>query len=104
MALPQGDEDDTLTMMNQSLTFLDAQDDVEAYAWFGAFRRDEANAWTGDNVALFNDHGALTELGALYLGGSQKGFKEGMKGAGAHATVSSFVILASLVVIVTWVI
>lgn len=82
MALPQQDEDDTVAMMNQSLTYLDGLDYVESYSWFGAFRKDGGvNEWTGDNVALFDDDGGLTDAGALYLGGEEAGFKEGMKGS-----------------------
>lgn len=83
VALAQQDEEATKAMMNQTLTHLDAADDVEGYAWFGAFRRDEANAWTGDAVSLFDDDGGLTDLGALYLGGAGQGFDEGQKGPGA---------------------
>ncbi|KPM34840.1 hypothetical protein AK830_g11729 [Neonectria ditissima] len=77
MALPKQDTDETLAMMNESIKYLDSLDYVEGYAWFGAFRSDEANGWTGDSVSLFDDDGGLTELGALYLGGEEKGFKEG---------------------------
>lgn len=81
MALPQQDEDDTVAMMNQSLSYLDGLDYVESYSWFGAFRKDGGvNEWTGDNVALFDDDGGLTDAGALYLGGEEAGFEEGMKG------------------------
>ncbi|TDZ38454.1 Alkali-sensitive linkage protein 1 [Colletotrichum spinosum] len=89
MALPQQDADATLAMMNQSLTFLDDADYVEGYAWFGAFRKDEANEWTGDDVSLFDDDGGLTELGALYLGGEERGFEEGQKGEGSLGSVVS---------------
>jgi hypothetical protein len=58
---------------------LDDLEYVERYAWFGAFRADDANEWTGDAVALFEDDGGLTELGALYLGDK---FSEGQKGEG----------------------
>ncbi|KAK7703032.1 hypothetical protein SLS64_009303 [Diaporthe eres] len=82
MALPQQDEDDTVAMMNQSLTYLDSLDYVESYSWFGAFRKDnDVNGWVGDNVALFSDDGGLTDAGALYLGGEEAGFEEGMKGS-----------------------
>ncbi|KAF9878439.1 hypothetical protein CkaCkLH20_03931 [Colletotrichum karsti] len=86
MALPQQDSDATLAMMNQSLTFLDDADYVEGYAWFGAFRKDEANGWTGKSVSLFDGDGGLTELGALYLGGDERGFEEGQKGEGSFAS------------------
>ncbi|KAK2016476.1 hypothetical protein LZ32DRAFT_601281 [Colletotrichum eremochloae] len=85
MALPQQSADATLAMMNESLAYLDGLDYVEAYAWFGAFREDEANAWTGDSVSLFDDDGGLTDLGALYLGGKEHGFEAGQKGEGNFA-------------------
>lgn len=82
MALPQQDEDDTVAMMNQSLSYLDSLDYIESYSWFGAFRKDnDVNGFVGDNVALFDDDGGLTDAGALYLGGEEAGFEEGMKGS-----------------------
>lgn len=82
MGLPQQSADATVGMMNQTLPYLDQLDYVERYAWFGAFRTDDANEWTGDGVALFDDDGGLTELGALYMG---SGFTEGQKGEGSAA-------------------
>ncbi|KAJ4320432.1 hypothetical protein N0V94_003403 [Neodidymelliopsis sp. IMI 364377] len=82
MGLPQQDDDATVAMMNQTLPYLDGLDYVERYAWFGAFRTDDANEWTGDGVALFDDDGGLTELGALYMG---SGFEKGQKGEGSGA-------------------
>ncbi|CEI65655.1 hypothetical protein FVEN_g8911 [Fusarium venenatum] len=78
MALPQEDEEATFAMMNETLPNLDSRDDVQAYAWFGAFRTNDANEWTGKSVSLFNSNGGLTKLGAEYLGGEEKGFEEGM--------------------------
>ncbi|TIC96030.1 Alkali-sensitive linkage protein 1 [Colletotrichum higginsianum] len=86
MALPQQDAEATLAMMNESLAYLDGLDYVEGYAWFGAFREDEANAWTGDAVSLFDGDGGLTDLGALYLGGEERGFETGQKGEGNFAS------------------
>lgn len=85
MALPQQDTDATVAMMNQSLTYLDELDYIAAYAWFGAFRSDDSNEWTGSSVALFDDDGGLTEAGSLYLGGEQNGFAKGNKGDGDSA-------------------
>lgn len=86
MALPSGGEDDTLAMMNQSMAYLDGLDYVQGYAWFGAFREGGgANEWTGDSVALFSGKGALTDVGALYLGGEARGFTEGMTGGSSGA-------------------
>ncbi|OLN86178.1 Alkali-sensitive linkage protein 1-like protein 1 [Colletotrichum chlorophyti] len=85
MALPQQDSEATLAMMNESLTYLDSADYVEGYAWFGAFRKHEANEWTGDEVSLFDKNGGLTDLGALYLGGEEQGFEKGQKGSFASS-------------------
>lgn len=89
MALPQADARATVAMMNQTLPYLDGLDYVEKYSWFGAFRTDEANEWTGDGVALFDDDGGLTELGALYMGGQANGFSKGQKGDGGESAAIS---------------
>ncbi|KAJ4346252.1 hypothetical protein N0V95_005568 [Ascochyta clinopodiicola] len=85
MGLPQQSADATVGMMNQTLPYLDSLEYVERYAWFGAFRADDANEWTGDGVALFDDDGGLTELGALYMG---NGFKKGQKGEGEDSAAN----------------
>ncbi|KAJ9150003.1 Alkali-sensitive linkage protein 1-like protein 1 [Pleurostoma richardsiae] len=100
MALPQAGEEDTLAMMNESLRYLDGLDDVEGYAWFGVFREDEANAWTGNNVALFDDDGGLTELGALYLGGEARGFDVGMTGGAGYSRISVVAMIVCFIVVV----
>lgn len=76
------DEDANAQMMNQTLPYLDKLEYVEKYAWFGAFRPNDANEWTGDGVALFNGDGGLTKVGALYMGGDENDFKEGQQGEG----------------------
>lgn len=97
MALPQQSADATVGMMNQTLPYLDDLEYVERYAWFGAFRTGDANEWTGDGVALFDNDGGLTELGALYMGDK---FQEGQKGQGSAAGVLS-VNLAAVVAMFT---
>ncbi|KAF2845215.1 glycoside hydrolase family 128 protein [Plenodomus tracheiphilus IPT5] len=82
LGLPQQDAEATVAMMNQTLPYLDNLAYVERYAWFGAFRVDDANEWTGDGVALFDDDGGLTDLGALYMG---NGYERGQKGEGGSA-------------------
>lgn len=82
LGLPQQSADATLAMMNQTLPYLDNLTYVERYAWFGAFRTDDANEWTGDGVALFDDDGGLTDLGALYMGAR---YEQGQKGKGESA-------------------
>ncbi|KAI3325434.1 glycoside hydrolase family 128 protein [Xylariaceae sp. AK1471] len=80
LGLPQADQNTTFAMMNQSLPYLDQLEYVEKYAWFGVFRPKEANEWTGDGLALFQNDGGLSELGAYYLGGEANGYKIGQQG------------------------
>ncbi|KIW10022.1 hypothetical protein PV08_11798 [Exophiala spinifera] len=76
-AIPDTSDTEALAMMNESLPYLDGLDYLERYSWFGSFRSDDANEWTGDGVSMLDDHGKLTSLGAQYLGGQANGFKEG---------------------------
>jgi hypothetical protein len=89
LGLPQADENATFAMMNQSLPYLDQLDYVEKYAWFGVFRPKEANAWTGDGPALFQNDGGLSELGAYYLGGDANGYKVGQQGQSSGGSGNS---------------
>ena len=84
-ALPQQDADVTVQMMNQSLPYLDSLGYVERYAWFGTFRKDDANEWTGDGVSLLDKKGGLTEAGVVWLGGEQRGFEVGEKAGGSDS-------------------
>lgn len=79
--------DETTAILNTSLPYLDGLDYLDRYAWFGTFRNDDANEWTGDGVSMLDSRGRLTELGAQYLGGDEDGFEEGM-GGGAVGSVT----------------
>lgn len=81
MAFAGEDDEANVGMLNESMSYLDDEEWVEGYAWFGAFRTDDANDWTGDGVSMLDDDGGLTTLGAEYLGGEDNGFEEG-EGAG----------------------
>ncbi|KAK7887427.1 hypothetical protein LTR67_009847 [Exophiala xenobiotica] len=76
-AIPAADDETTLAMMNETLPYLDGLGYVERYSWFGTFRSDHANEWTGDGVSMLDGSGKLTSVGAEYLGGQQNGFEEG---------------------------
>jgi len=86
-AIPGVDADASLAFLNQSLQFLDASSYVGRYSWFGTFREDDADEWTGGGVSLLDDKGRLTELGAVYLGGEADGFEEG-QASGAPGVAS----------------
>ncbi|KIV92067.1 hypothetical protein PV10_06538 [Exophiala mesophila] len=100
-AIPQLDDDETREFMNQSLPYLDDLDYVERYSWFGTFRTNDANEWTGDGVSMLNGRGGLSDLGAEYMGGDQQGFEAGQRGQGGGASSSRcsiFFLIACLMV------
>ncbi|KAK7757611.1 hypothetical protein SLS62_000626 [Diatrype stigma] len=80
LGIPAEPEEANLAMMEQALPYLDGLGYVKHYAWFGTFRPQQANEWTGTGVALFQADGGLTDIGALYLGGEANGFQAGDKG------------------------
>jgi len=92
-AIPALDADETRAFMNQSLPFLDDLEYVERYSWFGTFRDNDANEWTGDGVSMLNGNGGLSSLGADYMGGQATGFREG-QGAAASSARCSLLLLA----------
>ena len=59
---------DEEAFVNQTLTFLDNLSYIERYAYFGSFRSNEANSFVGPNVAMLDNNGGLTEIGATYIG------------------------------------
>lgn len=98
MALPQEGADETVDMLNQSVRYLDGLDYVAAYAWYGADRKGGSwDGYTGGNVAMFGGGGKLTDVGALYLGGEEAGFKEGMSGDASVVRASG--LMAALAVL-----
>ena len=100
VALPQQDAQATQRMLNTTLPYLDSLAYVDKYSWFGIFRERNANAWTGDGVALLDNDGALTQLGADYLSTGNFTFQAGMsaqepQGAGSVVRVTqSYLLLA----------
>jgi hypothetical protein len=89
-AIPAADDETTLAMMNETLPYLDGLGYVERYSWFGTFRSDDANEWTGDGVSMLDGSGKLTSVGAEYLGGQQNGFEEGQGQTSAATYVAGF--------------
>lgn len=65
------DLDQSQTFFNQSMDYLDKMENVTHYSWFGSFRSSVSNV--GENSAMLNSKGKLTDLGAWYLGKSATG-------------------------------
>ena len=95
-AVPGLDANATESFMDQALPYFDGLEYVQQYAWFGTFRNNAANEWTGDGVSMLDSHGRLTALGADYMGGKKGGFEQGMGGgaAGVRGSLSMVVIVS----------
>ncbi|KAJ7091122.1 glycosyl hydrolase catalytic core-domain-containing protein [Mycena epipterygia] len=62
---PQCSAADVAEFLNQTQAFMDAQDWVERYAWYGVLR-DLGGVNTDD--AMMNSNGKITDLGEQYIG------------------------------------
>lgn len=82
MAVPQGDSEVNTAMLRESMEYLDGLANVDGYAWFGAFREEESNEWTGEGVSLLDDDGDLTDVGREYMGGETSDFQDDDNGDG----------------------
>lgn len=98
-AIPALDADETQAFMNQSLPYLDDLEYLDRYSWFGTFRENRANEWTGDGVSMLNSDGELTSLGAEYMGGQEAGFEEGQgvdQGTASNVRCSVLLLLVGI--------
>ncbi|KAK5102781.1 hypothetical protein LTS08_003581 [Lithohypha guttulata] len=101
LALPQQSAQATEVMMNTTLPYLDGLGYVGRYSWFGIFRRENANAWTGDGVSLLDNSGDLTRLGAEYLTTENVMFRAGMSADDRDAASEGWRTRTSVYVFVT---
>ncbi|KAB2569857.1 Glycoside hydrolase subgroup catalytic core [Lasiodiplodia theobromae] len=63
---------DSEWFFNTTMDYLDTKmENVTRYSWFGSFRSSVSNV--GENAAMLNSKGKLTDLGAWYLGQSATG-------------------------------
>ncbi|KAL1616056.1 hypothetical protein SLS56_011571 [Neofusicoccum ribis] len=67
------DLDESQNFFNQSIEYLDRMENVTHYSWFGSFRSSISNV--GENAAMLNSKGKLTDLGSWYLGQAATGVK-----------------------------
>lgn len=89
LGVPGAPLDTNTAVMSQTLPYLDALDYVERYAWFGIFRPDGANNWTGTGLSLFENDGGLSTLGAMYVADGTDGLVAGMKGQEYNGTTDT---------------
>ena len=68
-AFPGQDKGTTEAFVNQSLGFLDGEQSVKRYSYFGSFK--SSNSHVGENVAMLDKDGKLTGVGTTYTGVTQ---------------------------------
>jgi len=57
---------DTETFFNQTVEYMDGNDNITHYSYFGAFRANVSNV--GVNAAFLDSDGDLTQIGQWYMG------------------------------------
>lgn len=72
-ALNDATLNETQEFFQTALTYLDENENVTFYSYFGSFRSFTSNV--GINVAMLNSYGKLTDIGSWYLGGNATGVK-----------------------------
>jgi hypothetical protein len=65
---PQVSTADVISFLNQTILFLDNTVWIERYAYFGTFRQGEGNNFIGQNGAVLDANGDITEVGTIWLG------------------------------------
>jgi hypothetical protein len=65
---PQQSTNQVLLSLNDTITFCDGTSWIQRYAYFGDFRQGEGNEYIGQNGAVWDGNGDLTEIGKVWLG------------------------------------
>jgi hypothetical protein len=65
---PQQSTNQVLSSLNDTITFCDRTSWIQRYAYFGDFRQGEGNEYIGQNGAVWDGNGDLTEIGKVWLG------------------------------------
>jgi hypothetical protein len=81
---PDQSTSEVVTSLSDSITFLDNATWIQRYAYFCDFRQGEGNSYIGQNGAVWDDNGDITDVGKVWLGlqetpqvaGSQSGGRQ----------------------------
>lgn len=65
---PQLSAADTLTALQDTITFFEGADYVDRYAYFPVYRVGEGNGFLGQGGAVLDENGQLNDVGKLWLG------------------------------------
>lgn len=95
---PQESTNQVISSLNQTITFLDDSEWIERYAYFGAFRQGDGNSYIGQNGAVWDGNGDITEVGKMWLGLNETPNVSGIKSGVAQKTVSCGILLFSILI------
>ena len=65
---PQLSADDTVSLLNETIAFLDGLTWVKRYGYFGGFRKGDGNGFLGQGGAVWDEEGEITAVGRVWLG------------------------------------
>ena len=65
---PRASTSEVIYSLNETITFLDDAEWIERYAYFGTFRQGDGNWYTGQNGAVWDKNGDITDVGKIWLG------------------------------------
>ncbi|KAF4119263.1 Glycosyl hydrolase catalytic core [Geosmithia morbida] len=87
-ALDNSNLEHTEDFFRTAATYLDKNENVSHYSYFGSFRSSASNV--GINVAMLDSHGKLTDIGGWYLKGNSTGVKpDNVTVTKTHATTAA---------------
>jgi hypothetical protein len=76
--------------------FLDSSNWIERYAYFGTFRQGDGNDYIGQNGAVWNKNGDITDVGKIWLGLSETPNVQGSKSGVGRIKLSRKILLIFL--------
>lgn len=94
MGIDYASLEDTESMFNSSISWLDGLSWVDRYAWFGDFRSEDSNL--GPNVTMLNDDGGLTTIGVSYLYTNGTNFTSGVNTSSSAASKTTHAATATV--------
>lgn len=94
---PQESSEEVISSLNQTIAFLDSSEWIERYAYFGTFRQGDGNSYIGQNGAVWDENGDITEVGKIWLGLNQTPNVAGSKSGGARKEVSRGILLSFVI-------
>lgn len=93
-AFPGETTADTISALNETIAFCEGQEWIQRYAYFGTFREGDGNGYVGQNGAVWDEKGEITEVGKIWLGMESTPETNGQSGVGRVVVGQGYFILA----------